>query len=181
MKFEQLLHLYRHGEKIKVLPREGWVRRGIPSPESVADHSFGVALIAMFLAQEENLNLERVTATALIHDLAESIVGDITPSDEVAEHEKSSNERTATIEALGALDPDGKLIRLWDDFENLSTPEGVVVKDADRLEMALQALVYEERFVRRLDDFFEYVDARLVTRAARAVFEQLMVYRSDNQ
>ena len=177
MKFDQLLHLYRHGEGIKVIPREGWVRRGIPSPESVADHSFGVALLAMFLAREEGLNVERVMATALIHDLAESIVGDITPADDVAEHEKSTKERRATVEALGDLDRDGVLLGLWDDFENLATPEGVVVKDADRLEMALQALVYEERHVRRLDDFFEYVDERLITNTARGLFQELMVYR----
>ena len=68
--------------RLKEVPRTGWLDRDIPveETESVADHSFGVAMLAWLLAPDE-LDRLRVVELALIHDLAESVVGDVTPYD----------------------------------------------------------------------------------------------------
>ena len=81
-----LLHLAHQIQRLKRVPRQGWLDRGI-SPldtESVADHSFGVALLAWMAALEAQaagaeLDPARVLALALIHDLPEAEIGDWTP------------------------------------------------------------------------------------------------------
>jgi 5'-deoxynucleotidase YfbR-like HD superfamily hydrolase len=64
------------------LPRTGWVLRGVADPESIADHSFGVAVVAMMLtdalrAQGETVDGERVLRMALLHDSPEAATGDV--------------------------------------------------------------------------------------------------------
>src|SRR3989344_184250 len=67
--------------KLKKVKRAGWVLRNVPDAESVAEHSFRTALICMMMGN--NVNRERCIKIALIHDLAEALVGDITPVDGV--------------------------------------------------------------------------------------------------
>lgn len=81
-----LLRLARLGQRLKRVPRQGWLDRGV-SPletESVADHSLGVALLAWMAALEAradgaDLDPARVLALALVHDLPEAEIGDWTP------------------------------------------------------------------------------------------------------
>ena len=73
--------------RLKSIPRAGWLHRGVPAEqtESVADHSFRVAVLAWLASAEiESLDRDRVIRLALLHDLAESITGDITPYDPAA-------------------------------------------------------------------------------------------------
>ncbi len=73
---------------LKTVPRTGWLDRGVApeTVESVADHSFGVALLAWAAAVERRaqgapLDPSRVLALALLHDLPEAHTGDMTPYD----------------------------------------------------------------------------------------------------
>ncbi|HEY9283293.1 MAG TPA: HD domain-containing protein, partial [Pyrinomonadaceae bacterium] len=69
-------------QRLKRLDRTGWVLRGLaPGAESVAAHSYGVAVAAMLLAdlvraRGVELDVERVLRLALLHDLAEARTGD---------------------------------------------------------------------------------------------------------
>ena len=63
---------------LKDVLRQGWVNAGVEAPESVAAHSWGMAVLALKLCPEE-LNLEHVLKLCLVHDLPEVIVGDLTP------------------------------------------------------------------------------------------------------
>jgi putative hydrolase of HD superfamily len=85
---EGFLELARRVASLKRVPRTGWLDRGIDPAlaESVADHSFGVAMLAWLLAVERNaqgapLDPTRVLCLALAHDLAEATTGDETPYD----------------------------------------------------------------------------------------------------
>ena len=70
--FDIILHL-------KTIPRSGWQKKlGIKRPESVADHAFGVAAIAMILSDSKRLDSAKVLKMAILHDLAESLTGDLT-------------------------------------------------------------------------------------------------------
>uniref|UniRef100_A0A7J3X4S7 5'-deoxynucleotidase n=1 Tax=Thermofilum pendens TaxID=2269 RepID=A0A7J3X4S7_THEPE len=64
------------------LARSGWMLRGVPSPlaETVAEHSFLSAFVCLELAEEVGADPGRLVAYALIHDLGEAFVGDITKS-----------------------------------------------------------------------------------------------------
>lgn len=121
---------------LKALPRAGWVRVGVPQPESVAAHSWGVAWLVLALCPP-GLDRGRALAIAVLHDLAEVRVGDITPHDGVDRAQKHTQERAALVELLRPLpDPEG-LVALWDEYGH--SPEGRFVRACDKLDMALQA------------------------------------------
>ena len=74
--------------------RTGWIKSGIEEPESVADHSYRAALLAMVVPLT-GVDAGRCMRMALVHDLAESIVGDITPSCGISTDEKHGRERVS--------------------------------------------------------------------------------------
>src|SRR3989339_2211175 len=78
---EDLIDFLHKVGQLKGLKRTGWVYKNIPDPESVAEHSFRTAILALVLADELKADKERLVKMALIHDLAESITGDLTPWD----------------------------------------------------------------------------------------------------
>jgi putative hydrolase of HD superfamily len=110
---EALLGLAQFASKLKSVPRTGWLDRGIPplQVESVADHSFGVALLAWGYALQRRaegvgINPERVLMLAILHDLAEAETGDLTPYDPAAipdEHEPVA--RRAFLETRHCRNP----------------------------------------------------------------------------
>nr|AIE94661.1 metal dependent phosphohydrolase [uncultured marine thaumarchaeote AD1000_49_H01] len=66
--------------ELKNVPRQGWKEKlEIVNPESVAEHSYSTAIISMILSDLEGLNSEKIIKMALLHDLTESIIGDIIP------------------------------------------------------------------------------------------------------
>lgn len=174
---EAVVSLFQAISRIKHLQRKGWVLRGIDDPESVASHSFGTALLALLISREMGLDPLAAVTSALIHDIAESIVGDVVPADGVDAALKAESEEAATARILAAFDGDGELLEKWLDFEYGRTAEGVLVKDLDRLDMALQALVYEQDTGKDLDDFFPYVEERLVTPEVRRIFQYVREQR----
>ena len=131
---------------LKDVLRQGWVNAGVESPESVAAHSWGMAILALKLCPA-GLNLEHVLKLCLVHDLPEVIVGDLTPQDDVST--KSADERAA----MERLAPEW--VSLFDEYENQTTPEAVFVKTLDKLDMALQAKVYMRRSDLNLEQFIE--------------------------
>ena len=123
--------------KLKSLPRTGWLRAGIENPESVAAHSWGVAWLCMILCPND-LNKLKVLEMALIHDLAEVRIGDITPYDGIDVAEKHKMESVAFVEMTEQLCNRQHLRDLW----NEQSAEADFVKQMDKLDMALQAQEY---------------------------------------
>lgn len=78
-------------------PRTGWVYNGVDKPESIADHMYRMAILAMTMAGTE-YDQSKLVKMAIVHDLAEAIVGDITPADGVCEEDKHSRELAALRE-----------------------------------------------------------------------------------
>tara|TARA_B100001996_G_scaffold349802_1_gene308750 strand:- start:1295 stop:1777 length:483 start_codon:yes stop_codon:yes gene_type:complete len=131
---DQLLQMLQ----LKDIERTGWVRAGVNKPESVAAHSWGMATLALKLCPPE-LDLARVLSICLVHDLAEVIVGDLTPHDDIQGDEKHRLER----EAMLSMAPEW--VDLFDEYESASTPEAKFVKTMDKLDMGLQAIRYTEQ------------------------------------
>src|SRR4030043_278946 len=74
---EEIIEFSKLVGKLKKTQRTGWVTRiGIEKPESVADHSFRTAILAMIIADMEKLDTEKVIRMALLHDLQEIVMGD---------------------------------------------------------------------------------------------------------
>ncbi|GJU54422.1 HD domain-containing protein 2 [Tanacetum coccineum] len=94
---------------------------------------------------------------AIVHDIAEAIVGDITPSDGVPKAEKSRLEQAALKEmcnVLGGGMRAQEIQELWREYEDNASLEANLVKDFDKVEMILQALEYETEHNKVLDEFF---------------------------
>jgi len=146
---------------LKNLYRQGWLKKNIPEEkcESVADHSFGVAILSMIVAEEyfPDLDIANVMKIALTHEIGEIIVGDITPHDKISKEEKHKLEETAVKEIFEGFPNPEKYISIWKEYENNRTPEAKFVKQMDRLEMALQASVYEHQEHGNLSEFYESV------------------------
>lgn len=139
--------LLKYSEHLKHLPRSGWGRHNISAPESVAAHSWQMALAALWLSGtiiEEDYDFNKVIKLCLCHDLAESIIGDITPDSPkyASKHEK---EEAAMLEIAEKGDfPEA--YRLFKEYEEAKTPEALLARDLDKLDMYAQSLAYEERY-----------------------------------
>ncbi|KAL2546551.1 Metal-dependent phosphohydrolase [Forsythia ovata] len=143
--------------RLKTTKRKGWINHGIKGPESIADHMYRMALMALIADDLPGVNRERCIKIALVHDIAEAIVGDITPSDGVPKEEKSRMELAALNEmckVLGGGMRAEEIKELWQEYENNSSLEANLVKDFDKVEMILQALEYEAEHGKVLDEFF---------------------------
>lgn len=123
---------------LKEVDRAGWKRVGVERPESVAAHSWGVALLALLRCPPE-LDRGKLLAMAVLHDLAELRVGDLTPHDGVSKADKHARERLAMDELL-ADRPD--LRAIWDEAEAKETPEARLLDQLDKADMGVQAERY---------------------------------------
>src|SRR5579884_3285114 len=147
----ELLPVLDAAGALKRLRRAGWIRVGIPEPESVADHSFRLALMALLFGSRLGLNVEKMVHMALIHDLAEARTGDLTPGDRVTSTEKQERERVAFGQIVERLPEGSALDDLWREYESGASREARIVRQLDKLEMALQALEYERDYGRHLE------------------------------
>jgi putative hydrolases of HD superfamily len=158
-------------QRLKGLERTGWMLRGIAAgAESVAAHSYGVAVAAMLLADEVTargveVNMERVLRVALLHDWAEARVGDMprTATEYFGAEARKRAERAAFTDIVGDLDAGGlaeKYDALHEDYEERASLEARLVKAADVIDLLVQALAFERAGVRGLDEFWEGIAER---------------------
>ncbi|MEK6864150.1 MAG: HD domain-containing protein [Nanoarchaeota archaeon] len=168
---------------LKSLYRQGWLKegRGIPEEkcESVADHSFGVAMLSYVIAEEymPELDASKVIRMALLHDLCEAHAGDTTPSDNVSEQEKHEKESEAMNGLFKRIPNGSKYIQLWEEYEEQKTTEARFVKEIDKLEMAMQALMYETQGGYNVEEFFPYVQQRLSSPEVKKILEDILRIR----
>jgi putative hydrolase of HD superfamily len=141
-----LLDLFLRAGALKNEPRRGWVLKlGKENPESVADHSYRTAIMAMVYADANGMDTARAVKMALIHDLPEALVGDAAPG-EIHAREKRSRETAAMKKILADL-PAGlrrEYLSIWGEFSRGRTREARLVRQVDKLEMALQAAEYRD-------------------------------------
>ena len=129
----QFLHVI---ENLKCAVRHGWTSTG--RRESVAEHSYRVALIAFLLRDAfPELDMAKVLDMCLIHDWGEAITGDI-PS--FLKTEADEQVESSAIYSLTAMLPGltEKLDALLAEMEARSTPEARLYKALDRIEAVIQ-------------------------------------------
>ncbi|EDO47192.1 predicted protein [Nematostella vectensis] len=177
--------------QLKRTKRTGWVDHGVKAPESVSDHMYRMAVICFLLpskstaATGDTLNKDHCIKIALVHDIAECIVGDLAPSDGVSKEEKHKREKAAMEElAILAGEEAGKEIyELWEEYEFQKSPEAKFVKDVDRFEMILQAHEYEteEHKTEWLQDFFDSTKGKFGHPVVKDWVASLNKARVDNK
>lgn len=156
-------------QRLKGLERTGWMLRGLGSnAESVADHSFGVAVVSMLLADElisrgVVVDVEKILRLALIHDWAEARVGDMprTATEYFGAEPRRRAERAAFDDIVK---PCGErqhelYSKLHEDYERRESIEARLVKAADVIDLLLQTLSFERAGARGLDEFWDGVNS----------------------
>ena len=117
-KLERYLQFMREAERLKNVLRSAHTSTG--RRESTAEHTWRLALLALVLADEKpELDLQRVLAMCLVHDLGEAYEGDIPAVEQSDPAVKAAAERSA-MERLTPLLPDeaAACIRtLWEEYE----------------------------------------------------------------
>jgi len=168
---KNLLNFFLEVEKLKEMPRTGWVLMEVKNPETIAEHTFRMTILAWLLSQKKNLNIKKTIQTALSHDLCEVFAGDVTPLFYYLKLPKDKIERKKFLmkwirlskkekEKLGKkkfkLEKESllKLVRLlksdiqkqiyssWFNFEKRISREGNFVKQVDRIETLVQSIEY---------------------------------------
>jgi putative hydrolase of HD superfamily len=158
-------------QRLKGLERTGWMLRGIAAgAESVADHSYGVAVAAMLLGDElmargVEVNMERILRVALLHDWAEARVGDLprTATEYFGARARREAESAAFKEIVGGIEAGAvaeKYAALHEDYEARESLEARIVKAADVIDLLVQTLSFERAGVRGLDEFWDGVAER---------------------
>ena len=125
---------------LKTIKRQGWITSGgIASPESVADHSFRMAIIGAYLSETKDLDSSKVMRMCLIHDLAESEIGDMTPEEKVSEKKHRELEDKVARSIFALLPSKSRKVFLDDWIELLGKKgrESRLVWQIDKLEMGL--------------------------------------------
>ncbi|KAL9929823.1 uncharacterized protein ACN427_013568 isoform 1-T7 [Glossina fuscipes fuscipes] len=131
---------------LKHTKRTGWVLRDVNDCESISGHMYRMSILTFLLDGSEGLDQIRCMELALVHDLAESLVGDITPFCGVSKNEKRAMELKAMQDICKLIEPRGKrIMELFEEYELGESAESRFVKDLDRLDMVMQAFEYEKR------------------------------------
>lgn len=163
--------------ELKKTGRKGWKEKvGIERPESVADHSYGVAIMAMVFSDMAKLDTGKILRMALLHDLAEAVTGDFVP-DEIPKENKRIVEDQAMGEILSKLPHElaSEYVLLWRDYADCKSPEAALLHEVDKLEMAVQAAKYfGEGFPKdRLVEFLESSRRGIKSKALLDVLDTL--------
>ncbi|MEF8832533.1 MAG: HD domain-containing protein [Candidatus Thermoplasmatota archaeon] len=161
--------------ELKRTEREGWKRLGIDDPESVADHSFRAAFMALLLGEKFDLNSFRLIKLLLIHDLAEAETGDLTPHDYDTEKEKFEMEKKAVESIFNKFDDETSIVGLWKEFEIEKSQEAKIARDIDKLEMILQALEYREEYPDKdLSEFIHEGKKKIKSQEINEILDELL-------
>jgi len=176
-------------ERLKTTKREGWRRFGIDRGESISDHMYRMSLITMFAPESlaTKLNIPHCTKMALVHDMAEALVGDITPVDGVAKHEKNRRESTTmdyfTKKLLGRVNgglTGQQIMDIWQEYEDSNTLESKFVHDVDKIELILQMVEYERVHKGKLDlGEFSWVATKIVLPEVQAWADEVLKEREE--
>lgn len=156
---------------LKRIRRAGWWHAGVRDPESVAEHSMRVAQLAAIIAAEEGADPARASFLALWHDTQETRTGDLPhtasgyltkpePREITADQTEKLPEHTREM-VRGAVD----------EYESRESAEALCAKDADKLEMLLQAVEYRDIGVRRVEGWIESAHKGLTTGTGQRIAE----------
>ncbi|MCB9437600.1 MAG: HD domain-containing protein [Anaerolineales bacterium] len=182
MNAQTVLEFMEEVGKLKVLPRTGWLLRGLQADaESIAEHCFRMSLLSMVIAdllvqEGQTVNVEKVMRIALLHDVAEAKISDI-PYPAMAyipEDVKEAGEREAIRDMTRGFGALGETYTaLWREFEESSTLEGRIVRAADKLELMIQAYEYQKIGYQSLGDFWTNM-ANFKGFAEHPIMQQIM-------
>ena len=147
-KEENVIRYYVLCNKLKNLIRTGWKDWNVKSNrlESVAEHIYGVQMLAIAMASEYNydINLSRVIMMLAVHELEEIFIGDLTLF-EISSEEKEKIGHEAIEKVLSSLANKDEIKSLIIEFDERKTNESRFAYQCDKLECDIQSKIYDEK------------------------------------
>ncbi|MEV4642242.1 HD domain-containing protein [Actinoplanes sp. NPDC049548] len=156
---------------LKRVRRSGWWHAGVKDPESVADHTMRAAQLAALIAAEEGADPARAALLALWHDTQETRTGDLPHT--AGPYLAKPDPRRITADQTERLPERSRSLvrKAVDEYEARETLEARCAKDADKLEMLLQAVEYRDAGVARTDGWIDSARKDLHTDTGRRIAE----------
>ena len=173
-----ILDFLKDSANLKTISRQGWIDKlSIKNPESVADHSYSMAIMAMIISDLENYDSEKILKMTLLHDLAESKIGDITPEQMTPEN-KMKIENDAFNKIIDQL-PEivkSQYLEIWKEYQNNNSKESLFVHQIDKLEMALQAKIYQKdgKTIEDIEPFLESAKRSITDKKLKEIFTKII-------
>lgn len=172
-------------QQLKLQKRTGWLDYNVKDCESIADHMYRMATLSLLITNPK-VNRDKCMRIALVHDMAESIVGDITPVNGMGKEEKHRREwetiKYITNDIVKPINPLAaqELLDDWLAYENIESLEARYVKDIDKYELYVQCFEYEQQFNGKVNfqEFFHSVSS-IKTDEVKKWVQDLIALRTD--
>jgi putative hydrolase of HD superfamily len=163
---------------LKRYKRTGWSQVGVPLPESVADHSFRVSVIASVLTAMDGADSQRAAFLALWHDSQETRTTDLPHL--TKNYVSAAANQQVTQDQVAPLPPSvaGMISTAVAEYEAAETPEARCARDADKLECLLQAREYQEQGHTNVQPWIDSSLAALTTASAKQLAHEAMAQNS---
>ncbi|MCH8915336.1 MAG: HD domain-containing protein [Thaumarchaeota archaeon] len=173
-----ILDFFKTAANLKKISRQGWIEKlSLDNPESVADHTYSMAVIGMVISDLENYNSEKIIKMILLHDLAESKIGDFTPEqlNKEKKNELENNVFNKIIKNLPNLIK-SQYLQIWQEYQENTSLESKLVHQIDKLEMALQAKIYKNdgHSQKKLESFFESAKIDITDPKLKELFTKII-------
>lgn len=146
-KEKNVIKYYVICNKLKNIIRTGWKNWNVQREriESVAEHVFGVQMLAIAMKQEYgyDVDLMKVIFMLAIHELGEAVIGDLTQF-QISKAEKEKIEHEAVHKILEGILDSEYIEQLFLEFDAKETKEALFAYQCDKLECDLQSKLYDE-------------------------------------
>ena len=162
---------------LKKTPRSGYQFLGTGS-ESVAEHSFRVAVIGYLLAKNEpKADMQKVVLMSLFHDFHEARTGD---HNYVNKRYVTVNENKAVNDLARKLSFGQEIVSLIDEFNSRETLEAQLSQDADQLDFILELKRQQDLGNISAAEWLRYSLKRLITDFAKKLADEIVTTDSSD-
>ena len=186
--YSAFIDLFLRANESKRIPRTGWGMHGIPTPESVAEHTYSLSFLTLQLApmlsdrHNYPLNINKLVKMAILHDLGEIETGDIVVSrgaiiDLQKRRDKEEKEKKGIQKLFKETDKSNLAVNLFSEMIERETLEANIFWQLDKLDMAIQALDYELEHKKDLSEFFENAKANITDEFLSDMLEEAIKRR----
>ena len=175
LKIQNLANFIFEASTLKRLQRTGWQILG-DNQESVAAHSFMVAVISYVLAKTLNIDNYKVVIMALFHDFTEARVGDVY---KLADLYISVDEKKASRDAFASPITDD-LFKMNQEYEKEKTVEAKIVHDADTLALCIELKQLIEKGNLHAKEWYNANLTRLKLNQSKVIAEEITRGNSQN-
>jgi putative hydrolases of HD superfamily len=177
LRYSKIINFFFEMGMLKKTPRSGSQFLG-SGRESVADHSFRMAMIGFALARMDgSVDPFKVVCMCLVHDLPEARTGD----------QNYVNKRYVTVDEAGAIADLAKSLPFGDELKELlkeyrdsETAEARLVHDADQLDLILELKEQKDLGNSYAEKWIYFARQRLITEIAKEIAEEILTTDSTD-